>query len=482
MARHELARHESRATRLWGLLVLGLLMMVFLTGCSSRNGSGSLALDAGPGPLTAAERAAFENSTSVIARQVPAHARGLVEEQMSFYLHGARKTIAIHSKRAENHLAYARGVFRSYGLPEELAYLAIVESGYNPKARSGAGAAGAWQFMPYTGLKYGLQQDRWYDERLDVYAATHAAAQYLKKLHGQFRDWPTAIAAYNAGEGKMGRACAAAREKTFFGVVRRNDQLDEKTRLRRETLQYVPRFVAVMIIMENLEAFGFEPIRPERATHMVRVELQPGTNLKAMARACNMSWAEFGDANPHFLSETSHAKRRTNAYVPQDRVARAVAFAKNPVRSTKTGLAGATLAQGSSAKGSSANSSRAATAATASTAVRSTYIVKPGDTLTRVAKSHNTTVQALLAANGIANANAVHVGQTLVIPGKTVVASTASTATRAARAGKSTYQVQPNDNLWQISRKLNVSVAELQRWNNLKGQDIRVGQRLVVMR
>lgn len=458
-----MARHESRTTRLQGLVVLGLLMMLFLTGCSSKNGSGSLALDARPTPLTAAEKAVLADNKSVIARQVPDHAHELVEEQMSFYLHGARKTIAIHSKRAENYLAYARGVFRFYGLPEELAYLAIVESGYNPKARSGAGAAGAWQFMPYTGLKYGLEQDKWQDERFDVYAATHAAAQYLKKLHGQFGDWPTAIAAYNAGEGKMSRACAAAREKTFFGVVRRNDKLDEKTRLRRETLQYVPRFVAVMIIMENLEKFGFEPIRPERATRMAKVSVRPGTNLKAMAKACGMSWSDFKDGNPHYLRDTSHAKRTTNAYVPESRVAQAVAFAKNPTRTPKTELAEAAPAKAASGK-----------------AAAGTYTVKPGDTLTRVAKNHNTSVQALLAANGIANANAVHVGQTLVIPGKTVAA--ANTGKPAAKSGKSTYQVQPNDNLWRISRKLNVSVAELQRWNNLKGQDIQVGQSLVVMR
>lgn len=445
-------------------MVLGSLMMtfmmIFLTGCSSKNGSGSLALDAARAPLTATEKAVLADSKSVIARQVPDHAHELVEEQMSFYLHGARKTIAIHSKRAENYLAYAKGVFRFYGLPEELAYLAIVESGYNPKARSGAGAAGAWQFMPYTGLKYGLQQDKWQDERLDVYAATHAAAQYLKKLHGQFGDWPTAIAAYNAGEGKMSRACEAAREKTFFGVVRRNDKLDEKTRLRRETLQYVPRFVAVMVIMENLEKFGFEPIRPEGAARMAKVSVRPGTSLKAMARACGMSWSEFKERNPHYLRETSHARRSTNAYVPENRLAQAVAFAKNPVRASRTELAEAAPTRARTPSG--------------------TYTVRAGDTLTRVAKNHNVSVHALLAANGITNANAVHVGQTLVIPGKTVAA--ANTGKQSAKSGKSTYQVQPKDNLWQISRKLNVSVAELQRWNNLKGQDIRVGQRLVVMR
>ena len=142
--------------------------------------------------------------------------------------------------------------------PEDLAYLAIVESGYKPEAFSHAGAAGAWQFMPSTGKKYGLDQDKWTDERLDPYEATEAAASYLQKLYDDFGDWPTAIAAYNAGEGKMQRALEGSGSRNFFEVRERNETLPEKTRLREETKQYVPRFLAVTKIMRNLPQLGFE--------------------------------------------------------------------------------------------------------------------------------------------------------------------------------------------------------------------------------
>ena len=105
-----------------------------------------------------------------------------------------------------------------------------------------------------------------------------------------------------------------------------------------------------------------------------------------------------------------------------------------------------------------------------------------GDTLSSVARAHNTSVAALLAANSLSDPHSLHVGQKLTIPGKAVASASRSTGKSSARRGASSYQVQPKDNLWQISRKLNVSVDDLKRWNNLEGQNIHVGQRLVVLR
>lgn len=460
--------NTSRAT-LFRVLLLCVLATVLCAGCSSKqaglDASGGLSLDVKGAPLTSSEREALAQNKGRIARQVPSYADNVVEQQEKYYLRGGRKTMEVTSKRAEPYLAYAKSVFRSYNMPEELAYLAMVESGYNPRARSRAGAAGAWQFMPYTGMKFGLAQDKWQDERLDIYHATHAAAQYLKKLHDDFGDWPTAIAAYNAGEGKMSRACKAAGERTFFGVMRKNGKLDEDTRLKPETLQYVPRFLAVTSIMENLPQLGFDPIYPEGAGQVARVRLSPRTNLKAMASACGMSWGEFKAYNPHFKKNVSHASQRTNAYVPQSRSAMAMAYVRNPVRVSGTMLA------------SAASSDKPRVAARVQ-GRSGTYTLRPGDTLTRVARRYNTSVQAILAANNLRDAHTIHAGQTLSIPGRTTTVAQAG----SSRRGMNTYQVQPRDNLWQISRKLNVSVDDLKRWNNLRGQDIHVGQRLVVMR
>lgn len=462
-----MATYKTTESLFWKRLILICLVLGFCAGCSTKTPDMMPALTSGGGSLTDSERAILFQNKGRIARSVPDYASPLVEQQAAFFLHTSRKTIEVTSKRAEKYLVYTKSVFRAHGMPEELAYLAVVESGYNPKARSSAGAAGAWQFMPFTGKKFGLQQDNWEDERLDIYSATVAAAQYLKKLYNDFGDWPTAIAAYNAGEGKMSRACKAAGERTFFGVLTKNNTLDEKTRLREETRQYVPRFLAIVAIMENLEALGFQGISPENAPQVCRVHLAPSTSLKSMASACAMSWTEFKGYNPHFLTEVSHKTRRTRAYVPERATAQAVAFARNPVRASGTALASADK---SAPRYQAANSMAGGR-----------YTLRKGDTLTSVARTHKTTVASLMAANGLRNAHEIRVGQVLSIPG----AKNSGTTTQVASSRVSNsrnYCVQPKDNLWKVSRKLNVSVDDLKRWNRLSSESLHVGQTLVVLR
>ncbi len=468
----------GRAARL-ALLWVCMGSMALLSGCATYSGSApdcSQGYSAScripdsskndPSPLSSAEQAALDSQKGAVASQVPSSARPAVTEQYKYFLRNGRKTMQVFSKRSEKYLAYARGVFRSKGLPEELAYLAIVESGYNPVAKSGAGAAGAWQFMKYTGMKYGLNQDEWQDERLDVYKATVAAADYLDKLHRQFGDWPTAIAAYNAGEGKMERACQAAGENSFFGVCAKNDKLDAKTRLKAETTQYVPRFLAVSCIMDNLGSLGFEPIHPEKAPQMTAVKIKPATDLKAMASACSMSWSEFYRNNPHHVRTVSSPSAQTLVYVPQDSRSVAMAYARNPVTATASQLAQASRQQTSA----SANAGQSKARCTG------TYCIAPGETLYQVARKHGTTVDALMQANNISNPSVLRAGDRIKVTGRSGGGAV------AAKSGRRSYTVRPNDNLWQISKRLDVSVDGLKRWNRLDERSLHVGQTLVVSR
>ncbi len=452
---------EKTGTVNWGrMLALCLFLACLCTGCASKAPAPAgpdMLVPAGQSPLSDAERAILAKNKGSIAASLPASADPYIEQQAAYFLRDGRRIMNVFLSRSEKYLPYTKQVFRSYNLPEELAYLAMVESGYNTQARSRAGAAGAWQFMQFTGTKYGLQLDQWQDERCDIFRATHAAALYLKKLHDDFGDWPTAIAAYNAGEGKMSRACKAAGERTFFGVIAKNGRLDEQTRLRDETCQYVPRFLAVAAIMNNLGELGFAEVSPGATTGLTRVRLEPGTSLEAMARSCDIPWSEFKSYNPHFLTPVSHATKPTNAYVPSWAGQKAVAYAARPVRM---------------------NARAVATARPAARGGR-LYTLRRGDTLSSVARTHNTSVAAILAANHLQDPHALHVGQTLTIPGGMATAQ-ASAARKSG--GTSSYSVQPKDNLWQISRKLNVSVDDLKRWNRLDGQGLRVGQRLVVLR
>lgn len=254
-----------------GVLCILAFCLLLAGGCGSKQKKGqplsmpSLIIpgDEGGEPLTPTELAAFQN-TARIDRDIHKASMPDVVLQYKHFLRKGRGTMSVFSRNAEPYLGYARKVFRSRGMPEELAYLALVESGYRPDAESRVGALGAWQFMPYTGMKYGLTQDWWLDERLDPYRATEAAADYLQKLYGDFRDWPTAIAAYNAGEGKMSRAKEGTGARNFYEVVERNHKLDEKARLRPETVQYVPRFLAMSKIMRNLPQLGFTPVDQDK--------------------------------------------------------------------------------------------------------------------------------------------------------------------------------------------------------------------------
>ncbi|MBD5608019.1 MAG: lytic transglycosylase domain-containing protein, partial [Desulfovibrio sp.] len=233
--------------------------------------------------LTSNEIVALE-STDQIDKNLPRAAKADIAREYKKYLRKGRNNMCVISKQSEQYIAYARQVFKKKGMPEELANLALVESGYKPTVVSRAGAAGAWQFMPETGRNYGLTQDIWQDDRLDPYKSTEAAAEYLQKLYNDFGDWPTAIAAYNAGEGKLLRAKAQAGAKDFFEVTEKNHTLDEKTQLKEETKNYVPRFIAVSKIMRNLEDLGFEPINPEKAEPIARLYANPGTDLKDLSR------------------------------------------------------------------------------------------------------------------------------------------------------------------------------------------------------
>lgn len=276
--------------------------------------------------LTAAERDALL-SQGELDRGLSSADLMEVQKYFKFYVHGNRRTIELNLLRSRPYFAYARKVFREKGLPEELACLAYVESGYNPTAVSRSKAMGMWQFMSATGRQYNLVQDWWMDERLDPYKATRAAAEYLAELYDLFHDWHLAIASYNAGPGKMGRALEGTGEEEFFSVCRNNDALDEKRKLKPETMQYVPRFLAMCKIMRNIEALGFAPAE-SRAEDLVsaparELRAQPNTDLAAFASALDMTWAEFSAYNPAFKRYITPPDRHVSVYVPYHAEARA---------------------------------------------------------------------------------------------------------------------------------------------------------------
>ncbi len=159
-------------------------------------------------------------------------------------------------------------VFREYGLPEDLAYLAMIESGFNPEAQSPAGARGLWQFMKGTGVRYGLVINGYVDERRDPVKSTHAAARYLRDLYRQFGSWYLAAASYNCGEKRVQKELNKGNGQNFW-------QLSADKCLPSETENYVPQMIAATIIAKNPEKFGFNDVPYQ----------QPDPNLAAAALA-----------------------------------------------------------------------------------------------------------------------------------------------------------------------------------------------------
>ncbi len=225
-----------------------------------------------------------------------------VNHFIKYYKERAKERFGIWLTRAGRYLPIITKIFEENGLTNELVFLPLIESGFSPYATSRAQAVGIWQFMKGTAKKYGLRVDKFVDERRDPEKSTIAAANYLKDLYEMFGSWDFALAAYNAGEGKIGRIKRATGYKSFWDVI-------SHKKIKRETREYVPRFVAATIIAKNPEDFGFESIQTDPILEETeKVLLPPKTTLRSVAEAI--------DVEEQFLKELNPAIK--NGFLPPD--------------------------------------------------------------------------------------------------------------------------------------------------------------------
>ena len=182
-------------------------------------------------------------------------------------------------------------IFREKDLPEELFYLALIESGFNPRAFSRAKASGIWQFIGKTAKRFGLKVDKWVDERRDPEKATYAAAEYLKSLYVLFKDWDLAAASYNAGEGKILKAIKKANSQDFWKV-------SQQRFLKKETKEYVPMFLAAVTIAQDPQKYGFQNIEYSPPLVYEKVTVPPTTSLVKIAKAAKSDLSVIKILNP----------------------------------------------------------------------------------------------------------------------------------------------------------------------------------------
>jgi len=221
---------------------------------------------------------------------IPVILNDSVESQMEYFKSRGRDIFQLWLDRSARYIPVMKDIFREKNLPEDLVYVAMIESGFNPYAVSWARAVGPWQFMPSTGKLYGLKIDWWIDERKDPIKSTQAAAEHLKDLHDLFGSWPLALASYNAGAGKVQRAVIRTRSDDFW-------DLKASRFIRSETKNYVPKYMAAMIIAKNPEAYGFSlmNVAPFKYDEVV---INESTDLRLIARCAGCTYEEIKELNP----------------------------------------------------------------------------------------------------------------------------------------------------------------------------------------
>jgi membrane-bound lytic murein transglycosylase D len=217
-----------------------------------------------------------------------------VKKWMSYFLNRGRGFFERYTERAGRYAPILGAILEEHGLPRDLIFLAMAESGFNTSAKSWAAAVGPWQFMPATGRSYGLEQDWYKDERRDPIKATVAAARYLAKLYGDFGSWEVAAAAYNAGEGKLGRAIIKYKSEDFWDISKGKF-------LKAETKDYVPKIMALAIIGKNLKSFGFDDVEFHEPLDFDEVTVKAGTDLIKLSNALDVEFEEIQRLNPEVL-------------------------------------------------------------------------------------------------------------------------------------------------------------------------------------
>jgi membrane-bound lytic murein transglycosylase D len=340
----------------------------------------------------------------VVAAPPPAPAPGYhtpINQQVQFFLdrftRERREVVGKWFGRAGRYLEMIRDTLRDRGLPEDLAFVAMIESGFNPLAVSRAGAKGLWQFMAGTARRYGLRVDQWVDERFDPEKSTSAAASYLRDLYAQFGSWSLAQAAYNAGERTVERAIGVVGSTDFWALARSSS-------LRQETKEFVPQIHAATVIGQDPSRYGFDVASPS-PTDVEFVSVPPGTNLTAIGTAAGVSTETLRSLNPALVKGVTPPGAPYRLRVP-------------------TGTSAAIQAALAGGKPLPERH------ATVPTAKGHTHVVKSGDTFRGIARRYGVSAADVMRWNNRPASHVLRPGERLVIAEVRMSARHGATATR----------------------------------------------------
>ena len=329
------------------------------------------------------------------------------------------------------------------GLPPELSWLPLIESGFKVQALSKARALGLWQFIPSTGYKFGLSRNQYIDERIDFEKATDAAIAYLKELHSIFGDWSTVLAAYNCGEG---RVLHVIRTQNINYL---DDFWDLFGRLPYETARYVPRFLAALHIIENQEKYGMSDVTVYPPVTFETVSVQRQVHLKDLAATLGTSLSELKDLNPELRYGLLPPDKYT-LRVPPEKVDQVMAAIDQvPVSA---------LPQPAFVY----------------------HRVRKGETLSVIAKRYRTSVKKIMWANNLKRSSYIVAGKKLKIPQRGTVVTPVSATHASSSAWTQRHVVKRGDSLWIIANRYGTTTQKIQEMNNLTTARLRINQVLRV--
>jgi membrane-bound lytic murein transglycosylase D len=379
-----------------------------------------------------------------------------VEGWIDYFTGKGRGHMERYLARSSRYMPVMKQTFKKAGLPEDLVYLALIESGFNLRAKSRAKAVGPWQFMKATGKRYGLRVDGWVDERRDPLRSTEAAANYLKDLYLMFESWYLAASAYNAGEYKVLRAIEETKTNNYWRIC-------ETKMLRRETKDYVPKLIAAAIIAKNPAKYGFSEVEYQEPLQFDTVSITSPTKLKSVAKMLHISDDDILELNPAYArSVTPPAGGPYEIRIPPG----TKVLLERALASNKPALDAEDIPQ--------------------------QVTLKSGENLKTIANRYRVSPRELANLNNLSVKESIPPGTVLLLPrGAGVRASQKTVTTSITRVPSSTsngeaspdfinHTVKRGESLWSISEQYNVTVQSLFKWNNLKRSQIMPGKQIRV--
>jgi membrane-bound lytic murein transglycosylase D len=373
--------------------------------------------------------------------EIPLTLNEYVDKEIKWFQGAGRKSFIESYQRSGRYMPIILRLLKEAGLPEDLAWLPLIESGFRVNALSSARALGLWQFIASTGQKFGLRRDTWIDERLDPEKSTAAAIAYLKELHKIFGDWTTVLAGYNCGEG------AVLRKIRNQKINYLDNFWDLFQTLPYETARYVPKFLATLHILKDPAKYGFDLVEPDSPVVYETVTLEKAVRLSAVAAAIAVPEEELSALNPELRYKST----------PPDSYTLKVPVGKKDI--LLAGMDGIP---------------------SWSPPTYATHKVRKGESLSVIAHRYGTSVSRIALTNNIREKDIIRVGQVLKVPLRGAPDGPANSASGTKLPPGGRYSVQKGDNLWLIAKKFNTSTKKIQQINGLKDTLLSVGQVLII--